>query len=176
MKKYTCSRQRGTKGHCFAAQVWNLNGDSLCTINPTEDENEASNTAELITKLLNEDLKSKIKIRKLNENHKEYLLKYFFDNERYEGWKSIATSLLETGECVVAGDRCIWLGGIGNFIKTENEEGFFGCVKYVFDLEYFLSSEYFKEITENYINQMTEQMLFENNVLNYIKSLYPNIK
>ena len=69
MAKYTCSRQKGTINHCFKAQVWKPNGDSLCVINATEDENEASATAELITKLLNLNLENKM--IKLTETQKE---------------------------------------------------------------------------------------------------------
>ncbi len=159
MKKYSCSKQKGTKNHCFQAQVWNLNGDSLCIINSTDDENEATATAELITKLLNQDLKSKLKkdMRTLTENQKEFLFNHFFKYEIYAGWKSIANSLLETGECVVAGDRCIWLGGVGNFIEVQNSDRFIGCVKYKFDLEYFITSEYFKQIVESYTEQLVEK-------------------
>ena len=157
MKKYTCSRQKGTKGHCFQAQVFRPDGTSLCAIEPTDDENEASNMAEFICKGLNEKLKDKSVKRILTENQKTYLLNYFFKNEEFAGWKSIATSLLETGECVVAGTKCIWLGGVGNFIKTENADGFYGCLKYSFDLEIFLTSEHFKSITEIYAEQLVEK-------------------
>ena len=78
MKKYTCSRQRGTKGHCFQAQVFRPDGTSLCAIEPTDDENEASNMAEFICKGLNEKLKKDINA--LSEIQKEYLLKFFFRN------------------------------------------------------------------------------------------------
>lgn len=157
MKKYTYSQQIGTKGHCFQAQVFRPDNSSLCAIYPTDDENEANNIAEFICKNLNNKLKNKSEKRILTENQKEYLLKFFFNNEEFAGWKNIATSLLETGECVVAGDRCIWVGGIGNFIKTENAEGFYSCVKYKFDLEYFLTSEHFKEITNSYAEQLVEK-------------------
>jgi len=80
----------------------------------------------------------------LTEVQKVFLLT-FFENEKYCGWGNIARSLLESGECVVPGDKCIWVGGIGNFIKTETVEHFHGCLKYVFDLEYFMTSAWYKE-------------------------------
>ena len=156
MKKYTCSRQRGTKGHCFQAQVFRPDGTSLCAIEPTDDENEASNMAEFICKGLNEKLKKDINA--LSEIQKEYLLKFFFRNNVTEsGWQDIATKLLETGECVVAGNQCIWRGGIGNFIKTETADEFFGCLKYSFNLPIFLKSEYYKGITEEYAQQLSDK-------------------
>lgn len=88
----------------------------------------------------------------LDNVSKEFLLQYFFNNLQYAGWKNIATKLLETGECVVGGDNCIWIGGVGNFIKTSAaDEGYFGCLKYVFDFETFLTSEYYLEIRANYL-------------------------
>jgi antitoxin component HigA of HigAB toxin-antitoxin module len=52
--KYTpapwdCSTQRGTIGHCFCAQVWRPDGLELAHITPTEDEEEASANAKLIS-------------------------------------------------------------------------------------------------------------------------------
>lgn len=86
----------------------------------------------------------------LTEYQKEFILNNFFKNEKYAGWKTIATTLLEKGECIVAGEGCIWRGGIGNFIKTEHAKGEFFCTRYKFDLANFLSSEWYKEISGEY--------------------------
>jgi hypothetical protein len=110
-------------------------------------------------------------MRNLTENQKEYLCEYFFRNRELAGWKSIATKLLETGECVVAGSSCIWSGGIGNFIKTEPGDGFFGCLKYKFDLEVFLTSEWFKQITGSYVEDLEAMKNEFENKLNDIQSL-----
>jgi hypothetical protein len=83
-------------------------------------------------------------MRKLTDYQKKFLLEQFFKNEKYAGWKGIATHLLEQGRCVVAGDKCIWIGGIGNFIKTTDKKGFIDCIEYTFDLEAFLKSEWFR--------------------------------
>ncbi len=93
-------------------------------------------------------------MRNLSVYQKEFLLKYFFKNEEYVGWRGIAESLLESGECVVAGNKCIWVRGVGNFIKTSEAEGFFGCLQYSFDLELFLSSEWFKQQIEEYTREL----------------------
>lgn len=90
-------------------------------------------------------------MRTLTENQKNFLLNYFFKNEEFAGWKNIATLLLDKGSCIVAGKRCIWCGGIGNFIKTKNAENAIDCLLYEFDLEYFLSSEWYKRIRNDYI-------------------------
>lgn len=82
-------------------------------------------------------------MKKLTDYQKEFILNTFFYLSNHAGWKNIATKLLENGECIVAGDKCIWVGVIGNFIKVSNAPDFFGCVKYSFDLEYFMESVYF---------------------------------
>jgi hypothetical protein len=38
--------------------------------------------------------------------------------------------------------------GIGNFIKTTKADDVFGCLKYSFNLEYFMTSELFKTIVD----------------------------
>lgn len=150
---YTFTRQIG---QTITAKVFRPDSTKLCVVEKTEDEFEASNIAEFICNGFNEKLVNKSK-RILTENQKEFLLKYFFENEEFAGWKNIATKLLETGECIVAGNSCIWKGAIGLFIDTEIAEGLFGCVKYKFDLEFFLTSGHFKEIAENYGKQLIEK-------------------
>lgn len=86
------------------------------------------------------------------------LLLEFFRNEGYDGWKHIALNLIESGECTVAGEECIWKGGIGNFIKVEKSDTFIKCVKYKFDLKYFLSSEWFKEYRTARIAEMGDRI------------------
>jgi len=89
-------------------------------------------------------------MRRLTDYQKQFLLSYFFKNEKYAGWKNIATKLLETGECIVAGKECIWIGGIGNFIKTEEAKDAIDCTLYKFDLEYFFTSEWYRQIRNDY--------------------------
>ena len=89
-------------------------------------------------------------MRNLTDYQKEFLLDKFFRNEKFTGWKSIATKLLEKGHCIVPANECIWVGGIGNFIKTEVAKDAVDCTLYKFDLEYFLTSEWYKEIRNSY--------------------------
>ncbi len=65
----------------------------------------------------------------LTEHQKQFLFDNFFEQQEYAGWKSIANNLLEKGSCVVAGSTCIWIGGIGNFMKiSPAPEPSIGCV------------------------------------------------
>lgn len=93
----------------------------------------------------------------LTDNQKDFILENFFKDDYYAGWKNIANSLLDKGECVVAGDKCIWSGGVGNFITTVHVDGYFGCIMYKFDLLEFLSSEWFKEIHNLYMIALSEK-------------------
>ena len=98
-----------------------------------------------------------IKMKELNDTQKEFLLENFFKDEKHPDWKNIATNLLEKGKCIVAGDKCIWFGGIGNFIKTSETEEAISCLLYTFDLKLFLSSQWFKQVKENYLLDLVEQ-------------------
>jgi len=70
---------------------------------------------------------------KITEYQKKFLLQNFFSLPEYPGWLNIATKLIESGRCIVAGHGCIWKGGIGNFIKTEPAEDAIDCTLYTFD-------------------------------------------
>jgi hypothetical protein len=105
----------------------------------------------------------------LTLKQQEFLLE-FFKNE-YAGWRNIATILLTSGECTVAGEKCIWRGGVGNFIKTEIAEGYFGCLKYTFNLKEFISSQYFLEHYHNTLNDLSIQKINIQNKVNELKSL-----
>lgn len=90
-------------------------------------------------------------MKKLTNYQKEFILNYFFKDDKHIGWRNIGTTLLEDGECVVAGTECIWVGGIGNFIKTEKAKNLVDCLLYKFDLKEFLRSAWLKEVLSNYI-------------------------
>ena len=93
----------------------------------------------------------------MTQIQKDFLLEYFFKNESYAGWKNIAVKLLDYGKCIVAGNNCIWVGGIGNFIKTNHADDLVNCLEYTFDLEYFLSSEWYKQISNEYIAILSQK-------------------
>ena len=83
--------------------------------------------------------------KEITNNQKEFIISFFKD-ERYAGWKNIATALIENGKCIVPGSECIWKGGIGNFIATKETDLAVGCLEYSFDLSVFLSSAWFEEV------------------------------
>lgn len=96
---------------------------------------------------------------KLTYNQQQFILEEFFKNDGFIWWREIALKLLEKGTCIVAGDKCIWNGGVGNFIKTETSEDAIGCLVYNFDLYYFLSSEWFKGTYDAYLVEVEEQIM-----------------
>jgi hypothetical protein len=93
-------------------------------------------------------------MKKLTQPQKKFLLENFFKKEEIPGWKNIAEKLLETGKCIVAGDTCIWKGGIGYFIGTKDVKDAVGCIEYVFALEMFLSSKWYEDFKAEYIEQL----------------------
>lgn len=97
--------------------------------------------------------------RQLTSIQKEFLLEYFFKNGKYAGWRNIAEKLIETGQCIVAGENCIWIGGVGNFIKMEDAKDAIDCSLYKFDLEYFMTSQYYKDIYSQYISILYNEKL-----------------
>ncbi len=97
-------------------------------------------------------------MKALSENQINFLLEYFFKNEEFPGWKNIAIKLLNTGTCIVAGKKCIWKGGISNFIKTKEPENAIDCLLYEFDLDYFLTSKLFKETKHQIISYLLKEI------------------
>lgn len=110
-------------------------------------------------------------MKKLTDYQKEYLLEFFNINQGYPGWKSIAEKLLNTGKCIVAGEDCIWKGGIGNFIKVEPEKNSFKCSVYTFCLDDFLSSEWFKQAKEFEILTLAARIEIHRSKLDDISNL-----
>lgn len=96
-------------------------------------------------------------MRKLTDNQKEFILQFFKHGE-YAGSRFIAIKLIDTGQCIVAGTECIWRGGIGNFIKTSPAENTVECSLYEFDLEYFLRSEWFKEVQSEAVVRLGSEL------------------
>lgn len=96
-------------------------------------------------------------MKTLTENQKNFLLETFFKNEKYPGWRSIATKLLESGQCLVAGTHCIWNGGIGNYISTKPAEDAVDCSRYTFHIDLFLESDWFKETKALRVAELTRK-------------------
>jgi len=83
-------------------------------------------------------------MKNLTTIQKEFILEYFFKKDDCAGWKEIATELLANGRCIVAGNDKMWMGGIGNFIRTEKTKNAFGCLEYYFNLDEFVQSDWFR--------------------------------
>jgi hypothetical protein len=98
-------------------------------------------------------------MRKLSDKQKEFLLEHFFKNEKFSGWKNVATELLESGTCTVAGEERMWIGGIGNFIEIKVVENSFNCFLYKFDLESFLSSVWCRHDLNQHISALLNKKL-----------------
>ena len=94
----------------------------------------------------------------LTESQKQFLLSTFFESDKYPGSRSIGDKLLTDGKVIVAGDKCIWIGRIGNFIQTKETTEAIGCIEYNFDLDTFLSSNWFKEMKDLHIKELSEEV------------------
>lgn len=94
----------------------------------------------------------------IDKYKEDFLLENFFKNEKYPGWKNIALELMNNKSCIVAGDSCIWIGGIGNFIKIEHSNEFIGCVRYVFLNQEFFNSAFFKSVIESRLEVLNDKL------------------
>lgn len=89
-------------------------------------------------------------MRELTEHQLDFLVKFFSSDahgpmsSRHSNWKEVAITLINKGKCVVAGKECIWVGYMGNHIKTTKNENFVGCLEYSFNLDEFLGGEFFR--------------------------------
>ena len=107
----------------------------------------------------------------LTENQREFLLNRFFQNSSYVGWKNVAEKLLDNGHCIVAGEDCIWIGNIGNFIQTSEAKDAVDCLLYEFNLKIFLTSEFYKENWENKVASLNADVIYSTIKYNEIKAL-----
>jgi len=106
----------------------------------------------------------------LNQHSKEFILQ-FFENKNYAGWKNIADILIQKGKCTVAGNECIWKGGIGNFINTSPTPNAFNCLDYTFNLKEFTKSRLFQDTLELIITDVEKEKNAIQNKLDHLKDL-----
>ena len=111
--------------------------------------------------------------RELTQIQKDWILNTFFIPWEYEypGVRNIANALIESGVCYVPGDECIFEGHVGNFIRTSIDNNCVGCLKYEFDLDYFMNSEYFKEAKTKYCDDLYQDIEEMNNNIKEISAL-----
>lgn len=94
----------------------------------------------------------------LTKIQRDVLKFYFFKDENFPNWESIANKLLESGRAIVAGNKNIWVGGIGNFISISPAVDAVDCSQYKFDLDSFLKSKWFEEWKNLYIDDLKEEI------------------
>lgn len=99
---------------------------------------------------------------RLTENQEKTVLEYFshnlVDGVSLVSALRIGQTLIEKGKCLVAGDECIWRGGIGNFVICNKAEDAVGVLEYTFDLGTFLSSVWFRENTQHAIDGLNGKL------------------
>lgn len=115
---------------------------------------------------------------KLTEYQKTFLIDKFFKlNDSFIYWQNIANKLIDDGECIATGDKCIWVGGIGNFIRISKPNNLVGCIKYEFKFDEFINSEYFRVVSSQYTNNLDDtinklkQEYNEVSSIKYLKTL-----
>lgn len=87
-------------------------------------------------------------MEKFTKIQEDWLLGSFFYLPSCAGWRTIASRLIQDGKCIVAGDGKIWIGGVGNFIKTSPAEGAVSCTLLTFQHEEFFAWEEYKNALE----------------------------
>jgi hypothetical protein len=95
-------------------------------------------------------------MQKVAQTTVDFIVDNFFISpliaSQYSGAKSIAISLVSTGECITTeGAKNIWRGGIGNFLTQEVVENAVGIIKLKFDTEDFITSAWYQETTFNHL-------------------------
>ena len=95
----------------------------------------------------------------LKPTQKEFILEKFFKNESVPGWRGIAEKLLDKGKCIVAGEDCVWRGGIGNFISTQPVKDAYKCSEYTLNVEAFMNSAWYTEHAFEFQNKAKEEFL-----------------
>lgn len=101
-------------------------------------------------------------MRKLNENQIIFILKNFFNIDDISGdsrHTQVARRLLEKGSCIVPGENQLWRGGIGNFIQTKPAVDSVDCTLYIFDIDAFLNSKWYKEHAIIHLKNIETKMM-----------------
>lgn len=96
-------------------------------------------------------------VNKLTEFQIKFLLKNFFKREDIAGWETIATNLIMKGECIVAGTKRIWCGGVGNFIDFKPYPDAYECTIMTFRKDEFFNSVFFKDKLQYSITKLRKE-------------------
>jgi hypothetical protein len=110
--------------------------------------------------------------KELTEIQKVFILEHYFKNEKYAGWMTIATKLLDIGKCTVSGRERMWIGGIGNFIQISDSK-YTDCYVYEFDLSLFLKSDFYKTTMNLYLEHLLAKKKAIDDEYNELSSIKP---
>lgn len=111
--------------------------------------------------------------RELTQIQKDWILDTFFGiwEYKYAGVRDIGNALIESGFCYVPGNECIFDGYIGNFISTSVDDNCIGGLKYEFNFNFFIDSEYFYENKVRYCELLSAKIDKLNNNIKEISAL-----
>jgi len=118
-------------------------------------------------------------MRKLTSHQRKYILDNYFKPmiEDYPGIMNIGEVLLTKGVCIVpdSGSNIFKSSlTLARYVKREKvtEENIYGCVKYVFNLDEFLETSFFKtkvkRFYRNLMDEYTKQLNMKNEILDLI--------
>lgn len=117
-------------------------------------------------------------MRKLTNYQKKYILDNYFKPmyDEYPGILNIGEVLLTEGVCIVPDDgKHLFRDNIGliQYVKRQKvtEENIYGCIEYVFNLDEFLDSYFFKKKIKRYYQKLEEEYVKQLNMKNEIFDL-----
>jgi len=88
-----------------------------------------------------------VTLRQLTKEQKRFIIDNFFRSSQYPDYWDVGMKLLETGQCIVAGNMYSVPSNhiIAPFVHFDFAPDTIGCLLYDFNLEKFLNSKVFKE-------------------------------
>lgn len=106
-------------------------------------------------------------MKNITTYQENFIIEKFFKNENFAGWRNISEKLVQEQTVLTTCNHTdIWWGGVGNFITSYESDKGVGLWEYNFNLEGFLSSEWFKEVAideiqKAYLRQVTAKAEYD---------------
>jgi hypothetical protein len=109
----------------------------------------------------------------LTQNQIDFIVNKYFapHKDKYAGAVNIGRKLLTQETVIVAGNDCIFNGGIGNFINTRKAENFVDCLEYKLDLYALRTSKMFFADWEDEFGRLTTELETTKEKINDMESL-----